>query len=84
MPAVTVQGARFLALNEVRAIVGLPKSDTDPIPGVADAVRRLQSALPPSITSEDAISLLDDCASADEVERRRKRARERLALRRTP
>ena len=34
-----VSAARFHALNEVRALVGLPKVDDDPILGLADAVR---------------------------------------------
>jgi hypothetical protein len=34
-----VSAARFHALNEVRAIVNLPKVEGDPIPGLADAVR---------------------------------------------
>lgn len=54
-------------------------------PALAAEVRRLRGLLEHStITIEEARSLLDNCAPPDEIARRRKCSRERLAERPTP
>lgn len=56
--------ARFHVLNEIRAVVNLPKTDDDPIPGLVDAVR---SAVRPSDAQTGAPQCASKLPSADQL-----------------